>query len=329
MTANSGQASTDTEVVGVVEVGSGSVKLLVTDGGGCAGRTSDRLSRSIKTRLLSGDAATLDPDGLAATAKAFEEFGSDLTDLAPDAVSVVATAVARSAADIEPLQELCRQAFGVSMQRLTGSEEARLGLLGATAGRELSGPSVVIDIGSGSTEVSAGEIASPTTTDDGFRGCSLPIGARTLTEQYLVSDPPGPDELSSALSIAELHYDDLRRDMPDLGQTLAAGTLFGIGALAEIARVEIGVTDPDESVDGYHLTKAGAEEIFRVLATEAVADRRYNPGLSPDHVDDIVGGLCILVEFLRRFDLPELVVSERGLAHGQAIQLLGRATTND
>lgn len=337
--------------VAVVEIGSGSVKLLVVDAAGLATGGADGsplITRSVKTRLLAGDGATFDPDALAATAAAFRSFADDIAAVGATTVSVVGTSVTRRAADLEPLDALSRTAFGVPIEVLSGEREAELAFAGAAAGRDLPGPLSLIDIGAGSTELAmtidgavgvrdadadaaagagpesgvgagagVGIAGSPT-----VRSASLPIGSRVLTDAYLHGDPPGPDELSSALSVAELHYDDLRRDLPELGSAIESGTLLGVGALTEIAAVEIGIVGPEESVDGYHLVKAAAEEVFRALATETAEDRAHNPGMKPEHVDDIVGALCVLVEFMRRFDVEEVVVSERGLRHGRAAELL-------
>jgi exopolyphosphatase/guanosine-5'-triphosphate,3'-diphosphate pyrophosphatase len=303
--------------VAVVEIGSGSVKLLITDEGTLLGGGPDPVRRSDKTQLLRGGGRDLDRGGLEATAQAFRRYAIDLADHGPVAVAAVATEAARRADDIEPLQRLSRDLLGAPLEVLSGGREAELGHAGAVAGRDLPGPVSLIDIGAGSTD-----FATPDPAADSIRGWSLPFGARDVVDGYLHRDPPGPDELSSALSVAELYYDDLRRELPQLVAALDEGTLVGVGALTQIAAVEIGLPDPSIPVDGYRLTKHAVEEVFRILATERAADRIHNPGLLPEHVDDIVGGLCLLVEFLRRFGVGELIVSERDLLHGRAAELL-------
>jgi exopolyphosphatase/guanosine-5'-triphosphate,3'-diphosphate pyrophosphatase len=69
-------------------------------------------------------------------------------------------------------------------------------------------------------------------------------------------------------------------------------------------------------VHRFRLTRAAAEEVFRTLATEALADRRANPGLQPERADIIVGGCCILVAIMRHLDLDAIVVSEADLLDG-------------
>jgi exopolyphosphatase / guanosine-5'-triphosphate,3'-diphosphate pyrophosphatase len=309
--------------VAVVEIGSGSVKLLVTDAESLAEVGPDPLRWPVKTRLWSAGARSFDPAGLEATATALGHFASILDDVGGPPLAVVATAVARQVDDASALVELTRRVLGVDLEILSGEREAALGFVGATAGRPLDGARSLLDIGAGSTEV-----ATATGADAPVVTRSLPIGARGLTETWLHGDPPGPDELSSALSVVELHYDDLRREVPQVVPALAAGTVLGVGAIGQIAAVEIGLADPHGQVDGHALVKSDVEEVFRILATECAADRATNPGLLAEHVDDIVGGMCILVEFMRRFGVAEVIVSERNLRHGRAAELLGTEKSN-
>ena len=306
--------------VAVIEVGSGSVKLLITDTEALAGRAVDRCRVSVKTRLSQGGGPDLTPESVAATSEAFQRFASLIAEHQPVETVAVATAIGRTGFDLKPVVDLCSGLLGLPLEVLSGHREAALGYAGAVHGRAFDGPFAVVDIGSRSTEVAI----QPEQGEDavGPLTWSLPLGARAVTESYLRSDPPGADELASALSVAELHYDDLRRELPGLVDVLDRGTLIGVGAISQIAHVEIGDPDSVETVDGYRLVKLAVEEVFRTLATEDREDRAYNPGLAPGHVDDIVGGLCILVEFLRRYGVNELVVSERDLRDGLAAELL-------
>jgi exopolyphosphatase / guanosine-5'-triphosphate,3'-diphosphate pyrophosphatase len=64
------------------------------------------------------------------------------------------------------------------------------------------------------------------------------------------------------------------------------------------------------------LTRNAAEDVFRTLATEPLADRVFNPGLPRDRADIIVGGCCLLVAVMRRLQIPELIVSQHNLLDG-------------
>jgi exopolyphosphatase/guanosine-5'-triphosphate,3'-diphosphate pyrophosphatase len=72
------------------------------------------------------------------------------------------------------------------------------------------------------------------------------------------------------------------------------------------------------------LTRDAAEDVFRTLATESLADRVHNPGLPRERADIIVGGCCVLVAVMRRLKIDSLVVSTRSLLDGVAREELAR-----
>jgi len=211
--------------------------------------------------------------------------------------------------------------LGSPLEILDGTAEAELGYRAEVGSADPPGAGAVgggdrlvtFDIGYGSTELA-------TVVDGRISAISLPIGAATVTAAHLHSDPPDPAELSAALSVIELHLDDVVREMPELAAAITDSTIVGLGAVRFVAEVELGVADGDE-IDGCVLERDAAEELFRALATESHEDRAANPGLQPDHVGWIVGAMCILLEFMRRFAVDEIRVSTLGLLDGVAASI--------
>ena len=104
---------------------------------------------------------------------------------------VVATEAVRSAPNSTALIQRWQDAVGQPIIVLAATQETRLALLGAYAGR-LPVDGLFADSGGGSTQVAAiaeGAVAWQR---------SLPIGASSLTARYLPSDPPAPPELDAA-----------------------------------------------------------------------------------------------------------------------------------
>ena len=177
----------------------------------------------------------------------------------------------------------------------------------------------MVDIGGGSTEVVVGD-AEPAGAS------SLEIGSASLTRAQLPSDPPRPEELSNAIAMVQEHVDDALRSRPDLDDTRWAIPVVGTGGtVTTVAAVEIGLpvrsgdgTEDlvDESLHGFWLSRAAAEDVFRTLAGEAERDRIHNPGLPRQRAGIIVGGCCILVGLLRRLGAPGLHVSLADLLDG-------------
>lgn len=303
--------------VAVIDIGSGAAKLLVADEATVIGGEPLEWA-SAKIDLLVGGNTITDAD-LAAIGQALDRFDKLMARHQPSTVTVVGTAWARKADGVEKVAALVEERLGVPLEVLTGEREAELCYRGATAGRSLDGPVALIDVGAGSTEFAVGDRSTCTGV------LSLDVGGRTLCEQYIESDPPTPAELSAALSVVELYVDDLRRELPEFVEAVAAdnAVVVGVGAIKVIAEVEIGLPDPDaESVDGYRMDKEAVEEVFRALATESIEDRSHNPGLRPGDVVDSVGALCVTVEIMRQLSIDEFLISERGLSIAIAADLL-------
>ena len=73
-----------------------------------------------------------------------------------DTVVCVATSAMRDAENGQELADILRRRFQVDPRVISGDEEARLTFLGATHGRPPGDPTLVIDIGGGSTEYVVG-----------------------------------------------------------------------------------------------------------------------------------------------------------------------------
>ena len=153
-----------------------------------------------------------------------------------------------------------------------------------------------------------------------------------ITEQFLHSDPPAPEELSDAVSVVRDHLADVDRAVPGAAH---AKTLVGLaGTVRTVAAIELGVDASDsERIHHFRLTRAAAEDVFRTLATEPVAAAAAQPGLEPGRVDVIVGGVIVVVAAMRHWGFDEMLVSEADILDGLALavhaaRVRHRATRN-
>jgi exopolyphosphatase/guanosine-5'-triphosphate,3'-diphosphate pyrophosphatase len=298
--------------VAAIDCGTNSVRLLITTDG----KTQiERLMRI--TRLGQGVNATgrLDPTAIERTLTVLREFRAVIDKHGVTRIRMTATSAARDASNSDEFFIAARDVIGVDPELISGEEEGRLSFLGATADLDPDdGPFLVCDIGGGSTEFIFGTTEPEATI-------SVDIGCVRMTEAWLHSDPPKPEELSQALSVIELHCDDVLRAIPQIGE---AKTFVGLaGTVNAAAAVEIGMTTYDrDKVHHLRMTRAMVEDVFRTLATESLEDRKDNPGLEPERADVIVGGMCVLVTVMRRFGLREMLVSESDILDGLAMSIL-------
>ena len=299
-------------VVAAIDCGTNSTRLLVSQGG------TDSLERLMTiTRLGQGVDRTgrLVPEAIDRTLDCLRRYRGVMDRHGVEAVRITATSAARDAANRDELFDAAEAVVGTRPELLSGMDEGQLSFRGATADLDPAlGPFLVVDLGGGSTELCVGTAVCEA-------AMSLDVGCVRLTEKYLHSDPPLPEELHACISVTGAHLDDVDREMPAARQ---ARTFVGLaGTISTAAAVEQGLHSYDrDKIHHFELTKAAAEDVFRTLATESRADRAHNPGLEAGRVDVIVGGMAVLVKIMRHFGFESCLVSEADILDGMVLSLL-------
>ncbi|MCB0994582.1 MAG: Ppx/GppA family phosphatase [Acidimicrobiales bacterium] len=297
-------------VVAAIDCGTNSTRLLVSRGGT---ETLERLMTI--TRLGQGvDAAgRLSPEAIERTVSCLARYREVMDRHGVERVRVTATSAARDSANRDELFDRIEAVVGARPELLSGLEEGGLSFRGATSELDpADGPFLVVDIGGGSTEFAVGSGACEAAR-------SVDMGCVRFTEKFLHHDPPRPEELVAALTMAEANIDEVVHDIP---QVLGAKRLVGLaGTITTVAAVELGVEYSRDAIHHAVLTKDAVEDVFRTLATETIAQRRENPGMEAERADVIVGGMCVLVKIMRQLGFDELLVSEADILDGLALSL--------
>ncbi len=270
--------------VAAVDIGTNSTRLLVADVD--AGRIDDALRLSHVTRLGEGvDAGRrLLPEPVARTRAVLAGYRAEIERLGAARTLAVATSAVRDAADGAGFLADVGRDFGFETRILSGDEEAELTRRGVGAVDE---GTLVLDVGGGSTELILA----------GFRA-SLDVGSVRLTERFLHSDPPSPEELEAGAAF-------VRGLLPELALTAAIGVAGTVTQLHELAG---------------ELTVETVERELRRLASLPVAERAHVPRMDPARAPVIVGGVIVVSEVLRRYGLAKLAWSRRDLLDGVALE---------
>ncbi len=290
-----------------IDVGTNSVLLLVAERN-AAGGWVPVCERAEITRLGKGVDATkrLAPESMELTATTISHFVLEAKEHGAAQVVVSATSAARDAANGPDFLSLVRERAGVTVEIISGDEEARLSFASAYADFGGRQPLVVLDIGGGSTEFIFGE-------PDGriaYRR-SFDVGAVRLTERVVKHDPPSATELAHLESLVGDAFSAL--PSPPKGARLVgvAGTVTTVAAIAR------GIDPYDASVvHGLELSAAEIDAVVTRLAQLPVALRRTVPGLQPKRADVVVAGGIVLQSALRRLGVASCTVSDRGLRWG-------------
>src|SRR6266540_2557039 len=277
-----------------------STRLLVADVSN--GRIADIERETRVTRLGEGVDARrrLLPVPVARVRNVLADYRRTLESLGAERTLAVATSAIRDAENGEAFLGEIEWSYGFSTRLLSGHDEAMLMFRGVTSDRDLATGTVIVDVGGGSTELVAAE-------PDGVRWHdSLDIGSVRLTERFLRTDPPTPDELDACATavralLAERVPDEIRS-----GTHSAVGVA---GTITSIAALALGLEEYDrDRVHGFELTAAALGEQLQRLASVPLAERRKLRPLDPERAPVIVGGAVIARE-----------ISERDILDGAAL----------
>ncbi len=309
--------------VAVVDIGSNSTRLLIADVDPASGSVDELVRRSQVTRLGHGVDATgrLSDEAIDRVLRTLEDYRAAIDAHGASANLAVLTSAVRDAGNGADFAARVRRDFGLDARVLSGDEEAQLTFLGAMSGRPIDDspgsaePTVVIDIGGGSTEfvVGVGHAA-------GFH-TSLHAGVVRMSERHIHSDPPAPQELQAlALDVRTTLLHGLPADerAPVERGIAVAGTATSAASIDQ----ELDPYDPAR-VHGYMLLLGTVELLLARLADMTESQRRQVVGLDPSRAPTIVAGMILLEEAMRAFELEQVEVSEHDILYGGALKLAG------
>lgn len=301
----------DSHRVAVVDIGSNSTRLLIADVD--SGRVSEVERQSRVTRLgrgvdLSGQ---LSGEAIEAACAAIADYVAICREAGVETIESIATSAVRDASNGSAFVAELRERFALSARVLDGEEEARLTYVGATCKHRPSEPTLVVDIGGGSTELIVG-----TGTEIAFHA-SLQAGVVRHSERHVGTDPPTTLELEALAADVRALIESAISNQP----AAAAGTGIAVaGTPTSLASIEMGLEPYDpKQVHGHTLTLATIQRQLSLLASAPLANRVEIAGLHPDRAPNIVAGVVILVETMRAFGLESVDVSEHDILYGAAM----------
>lgn len=301
--------------IAVVDIGSNSTRLLIGDVQ--SGRmASEIVRRTTVTRLGAGvdSHGHLAEDAMQRVYGALDGYRALIDQHRADRAVAVLTSAVRDAGNGREFADTVRERYGLEPHVLSGGDEARLTFRGATSERDPDDltPTLVVDIGGGSTELVIGS-----GTEMSFH-VSTQAGVVRQTERHLHDDPPTEDE-QRALShdVAQI----LQEAVPSPERAAAehviavAGTATSLAAIAQ----DLEPYDPAK-VHGYVMNRAQCERILHRLAALPLQERRRVAGLHPDRAPTVVAGILILLEVLKLVGLDRIEVSENDILRGAALE---------
>ena len=301
-------------VYAVIDVGTNSVKFHIGERRE-DGSWATLVDRAEVTRLGEGIAETGDiaPAAIERTAEAIAGMAAEARSTQVSALVAVGTMGMRNAGNSDAFIARVRERAGVTVEVISGEEEARLAYLAAVAGLGLSGGRrVVFDTGGGSTQFTIGDGSN---VDEQF---SVNVGAVRLTDEFGLGGIISQERLDEALTA-------VAGEFSRLDSVASAAVLVGMGgAITNMTAVMLGLTryDPD-AVQGSVLSRAAVDRQIDLYRARDVAQRREIVGLQPKRADVILAGACVVRTVMDKLGKDALMVSDRGLRHGVLLERFG------
>jgi len=300
--------------VAAIDQGTNSIRLLVVEPG--PGGEPQELARDMIITRLGKDVdrtGVLDAQALARTADVLQRYCRRARSLHVERIRVSATSAVRDASNREVFAELVRRETGEDLKVIPGEREAELSFLGSASEFDVPRPILMLDIGGGSTEMVIGD-------DRPLHSMSVQMGSVRLTERFVRHDPATDQELDAMRA-------EIARVLEGVDQALPIATAETVIAVAGTATtvqaIALGLEryDPDR----IHCSVLALDDVERVLARleeMTIAEKAALPVMAPGRSDVIVAGAEILAAVMNKWDLRQLLVSERDILDGLAAELL-------
>lgn len=234
--------------------------------------------------------------------------------LEAESIIAVATSAVREAPNGREFLHQVETELGLSVDLISGQEEARRIYLGVLSGMEFNHqPHIIIDIGGGSTELILGDSQEPRSLT------STKVGAVRLTGEFISTDPISDTEFqylqAYARGMLERSVEDVLSKLQPGEIPKLVGTSGTIETIAMInAREKMGVIP--STLNGYQFNLQDLRTWVTRLRRMNGVERAAISGMPERRSEVILAGAVILQEAMTLLGVDSVTLCERSLREG-------------
>lgn len=221
-------------------------------------------------------------------------------------IFAVGTSALREAKNSQDFLKLVEGKLDLSIEVISGEEEAQLSFLAVARDLEETGKTfLVVDVGGGSTEFILGK------GDQIRQWMSLPLGSVRFTEQLLKSDPVREEEW-------QVMEREIRKLLINIPHTEEPLSMVAVGGTATtLASVEQGLEEfVVEKIHRFVLKKEALKNQLLLYRFKTFEERKKIPGLPVARADVILAGAAILYLTMEEVKCPSVLISCHGVRYG-------------
>lgn len=293
------RAAARAEPIAVVDIGSNSVRLVISDGARRAAAVlhNEKVICGIGRNMVS--AGRLDEEGAELALEALARYRQLLNGFAVTDCEAVATSAARDADNGKEFIARAEKALGRPIRTLSGEEEAEIAAEGVLAGIP-DADGLAADLGGGSLDM--------VTIKDGKTGVAgtLPIGPLRLMDVC-------GGNLNRARDLVDKQLEGMT-----FSNSLKKRSLYAVGGVwRTLARVDMHREEyPLHVLHHYAIPAARAESLCELIARQSRKSLEKFPPVSRRRAEHLPYGALVLERMLNAFKFSEVVISAFGLREG-------------
>ncbi|MBS9387935.1 MAG: Ppx/GppA family phosphatase [Dolichospermum sp. WA123] len=261
--------------------------------------------------LITGE---LKPEVMMKAIACLGRFKTLADSLGTNSIVAVATSAVRESPNGKDFLHQVETEVGLSVDLISGPEEARRIYLGVLSGMEFNNkPHIIIDIGGGSTELILGDSEEPRSLT------STKVGAVRLTGELIASDPISETEFkylqAYARGMLERSVEEVQGKLKIGDSPQLIGTSGTIETIATIhAREKLGLVP--STLNGYQFSLQDLRTWVNRLRKMTNVERATVPGMPEKRSEVILSGAVILQEAMTLLGVQSVTVCERSLREG-------------
>jgi exopolyphosphatase/guanosine-5'-triphosphate,3'-diphosphate pyrophosphatase len=234
-----------------------------------------------------------------------------------DRIICTATSAVREASNGKEFVKMIKEATGIQVQVLSGTEEARMITLSVRDYVDLKDRRALIcDIGGGSMELIVADARHI------YFAQSVKSGVIRLTERFMRSDPPSSKEIKKLRKWLKRKLEPLGRQILNLSPEIAigtSGTMLAMGQLIQEKR-------KGSNFEKDRISIEEVEEMNEALQKLSLEERLRMPGLDKKRADQIIAGGVLIESVMEICRINELMLCDRALREGLIANYLIKQT---
>lgn len=289
--------------IAVIDLGTNTFNLLIADVSDSGFSVIHSSKEGVALGMGGINEKRITADAMVRALTTFEHFVAICREKQVEFIRAIGTSAVRDAVNAHELVSSVQSRFGVQIEIIDGLKEAQLIYDGVRWSYDFSQPSLIMDIGGGSTEFIRGHAGEP------LQFCSLNIGVSRAVQLFTHADPLSEDDKRKMIDWFESHA-------AALSAFDSCSVLVGASGSFETFYEMVHETAFPVGMEPIHLDRNELEGILDWIIGSTFEERERHPYIIPIRRRMAPVAALKTKWILDKFDIREVIISPYSLKEG-------------